>query len=236
MSDSSSSSPPGRSPAASARSTSGAAKRGGSSGPAAKVTARTRSRTARRPPPKRPCSTSPARATPRPSPRSCAPGSTGRSPWCWPEGYQALLRWRGENEITGLYAVPYDVEAEAGVTQDFPLGRWVHQQRKALRAGELGERRKTLLDAPEAGMVWEPGEEAWEAKLAVLRCYRRATGHLAPVKTPCGARARPRAWCPSVSTWPTSAGRAASARTRNGRRSVRSIWPRSTRTGTAPGR
>ncbi|MFI2241448.1 helicase associated domain-containing protein [Streptomyces chrestomyceticus] len=65
-------------------------------------------------------------------------------------------------------------------TKDFPLGRWVHQQRKALRAGELEERRKTLLDAPEAGMVWEPGEEAWEAKLAALRSYRRATGHLAP--------------------------------------------------------
>ncbi|MCX4539009.1 helicase associated domain-containing protein [Streptomyces sp. NBC_01669] len=98
----------------------------------------------------------------------------------WLEGYQALLRWRAENEITGLYAVPYDVEAEVGVTKDFPLGRWVHQQRKALRAGELEERRKTLLDAPEAGMVWEPGEEAWENKLAALRSYRRATGHLAP--------------------------------------------------------
>lgn len=98
----------------------------------------------------------------------------------WLEGYQALLRWRAENEITGVYAVPYDTETKVGVTKDFPLGRWVHQQRKALRAGELEERRKTLLDAPEAGMVWEPGEEAWEAKLAALRSYQRATGHLAP--------------------------------------------------------
>lgn len=87
----------------------------------------------------------------------------------WLEGYQALFRWRAENEITGLYAVPYDTETEVGVTKDFPLGRWVHQQRKALRAGELEERRKTLLDAPEAGMVWEPGEETWENKLAALR-------------------------------------------------------------------
>ncbi|MEV6002149.1 Helicase associated domain protein [Streptomyces griseomycini] len=98
----------------------------------------------------------------------------------WLEGYQALLRWRVENEITGLYAVPYDVEVEVGATKAFPLGRWVHQQRKALRAGELEPRRKELLDAPEAGMVWEPGEEAWETKLAVFRSYRRATGHLAP--------------------------------------------------------
>ncbi|NLU71089.1 DEAD/DEAH box helicase [Streptomyces sp. HNM0574] len=98
----------------------------------------------------------------------------------WLEGYQALLRWRAENEVTGLYAVPYDTETAVGVTGCFPLGRWVHQQRKALRAGELEERRKELLDVPEAGMVWEPGEEAWEAKLAVLRSYRRAMGHLAP--------------------------------------------------------
>ncbi|MFJ9352573.1 Helicase associated domain protein [Streptomyces sp. NPDC101237] len=98
----------------------------------------------------------------------------------WLEGYQALLRWRAQNEITGVYAVPYDVEVEVGVTKDFPLGRWVHQQRKALRAGELEDRRKVLLDAPEAGMVWEPGEEAWETKLAALRSYHRATGHLAP--------------------------------------------------------
>lgn len=98
----------------------------------------------------------------------------------WLEGYQALIRWRRENGITGLYAVPYDVEIEVGVTKGFPLGRWVHQQRKALRAGELEERRKVLLDTPEAGMVWEPGEEAWENKLAALRSYRQATGHLAP--------------------------------------------------------
>ncbi|MFG2676848.1 Helicase associated domain protein [Streptomyces sp. NPDC048445] len=98
----------------------------------------------------------------------------------WLEGYQALIRWRAENEITGVHAVPYDVEVQVGVTKDFPLGRWVHQQRKALRAGELEERRKVLLDAPEAGMVWEPGEEAWENKLAALRSYHRAMGHLAP--------------------------------------------------------
>lgn len=29
-------------------------------------------------------------------------------------------------------------------------------------------------------MVWEPGDEAWENKLAALRSYRRANGHLAP--------------------------------------------------------
>ncbi|MGW7385451.1 helicase associated domain-containing protein [Streptomyces sp. NPDC054794] len=29
-------------------------------------------------------------------------------------------------------------------------------------------------------MIWEPGEEAWENRLAVLRSYHRAHGHLAP--------------------------------------------------------
>ncbi|MFJ5273835.1 Helicase associated domain protein [Streptomyces sp. NPDC088358] len=98
----------------------------------------------------------------------------------WLEGYQALLRWRKKHHITGLHAVPYDTETEVGVTEAFPLGRWVHQQRKALRAGELDSHRKELLDTEEAGMVWEPGDEAWENKLAALRSYRRAMGHLAP--------------------------------------------------------
>lgn len=96
----------------------------------------------------------------------------------WLEGYQALVRWRTENGITGLYAVPYDTETEAGTTKAFPLGRWVHQQRRAQRAGELDPHRKELLD--DAGMVWEPGDEVWENKLAAFRAYRRATGHLAP--------------------------------------------------------
>ncbi|MFD3729695.1 Helicase associated domain protein, partial [Streptomyces sp. NPDC058671] len=98
----------------------------------------------------------------------------------WLEGYQALIRWRTENGITGLHAVAYDVETVVGTTKAFPLGRWVHQQRKALRAGELDPHRKNLLDDAEAGMVWEPGDEAWETKLATLRSYHRATGHLAP--------------------------------------------------------
>ncbi|MFG2869526.1 Helicase associated domain protein [Streptomyces sp. NPDC048338] len=96
----------------------------------------------------------------------------------WLEGYQALLRWRQDHHITGLHAVPYDIETKVGVTKAFPLGRWLHQQRKARRAGELDDHRTKLLD--DAGMVWEPGEEAWETKLAALRSYRRATGHLAP--------------------------------------------------------
>jgi superfamily II DNA or RNA helicase len=96
----------------------------------------------------------------------------------WLEGYQALLRWRAENEVSGLYAIPYDTETRAGTTSTFPLGRWMHQQRRAHRTDELDPHRKELLD--EAGTVWEPGDEAWETKLAALRSYHRAHGHMAP--------------------------------------------------------
>ncbi|MFD8622076.1 helicase associated domain-containing protein [Streptomyces sp. NPDC059513] len=96
------------------------------------------------------------------------------------EGYQALIRWRADNEITGVHAVPYETEVEVGATKAFPLGRRVHQQRKALRAGELDPHRKELLDVPEAGMVWEPGEEAWENKASVPRTYRQETGRHSP--------------------------------------------------------
>ncbi|MFJ8390544.1 Helicase associated domain protein [Streptomyces sp. NPDC094438] len=96
----------------------------------------------------------------------------------WLEGYQALRRWRAESNITGLCAVPYTAETRAGATTTYPLGRWIHQQRKALRAGLLEDHRKKQLD--DEGMVWEPGEEAWETKLRALATYRHAHGHLAP--------------------------------------------------------
>ncbi|MCF3137446.1 DEAD/DEAH box helicase [Streptomyces olivochromogenes] len=96
----------------------------------------------------------------------------------WLQGYQALHRWRRRHHITGLHAVPYETEVQVGVTKTFPLGRWVHEQRKALRTGALGSHRRELLDAE--GMVWEPGQEAWENRLAVLRSYHHAHGHLAP--------------------------------------------------------
>ncbi len=154
----------------------------------------------------------------------------------WLEGYQVLIRWRKENDITGLYAVPYDTETEVGVTKDFPLGRWVHQQRKALRAGELEDRRKTLLDTPEAGMVWEPGEKAWEAKLAVLRSFRRATGHLAPRQDAMWGESEADGLVPIGQHLANLRRKAGWARIRSGRRGVRSSWRRSMRTGTAPGR
>ncbi|MEU5930779.1 Helicase associated domain protein [Streptomyces antimycoticus] len=95
----------------------------------------------------------------------------------WLEGHQARRRWREENGITGFHPTPYDAETAVGGGR-FPVGRWEAQQRRAARAGDLDAWRRELLD--EEGMVWEPGEEAWEAKLALFRSYWRAHGHLAP--------------------------------------------------------
>ncbi|MBL1120495.1 DEAD/DEAH box helicase family protein [Streptomyces sp. 110] len=95
----------------------------------------------------------------------------------WLEGHQARRRWREENTITGLHATPYDAETAIGGGR-FPVGRWEAQQRRTARAGDLDAWRRELLN--EDGMVWEPGEEAWETKLALFRSYWHAHGHLAP--------------------------------------------------------
>ncbi|MFD7163702.1 DEAD/DEAH box helicase [Streptomyces violascens] len=95
----------------------------------------------------------------------------------WLEGLNALRTWRAEHHITGLYSVPYDAETQVGYTT-YPIGRWVAQQRRTYRAGDLDPHRIKQLEAE--GMVWEPGDEAWETKLAALRSYRHAHGHLAP--------------------------------------------------------
>ncbi|MFJ1998041.1 helicase associated domain-containing protein [Streptomyces asiaticus] len=97
----------------------------------------------------------------------------------WLEGHQTRRRWREENALTGLHATPYDAETAVGESRGrFPVGRWEAQQRRAARVGDLDTWRRELLD--EEGIVWEPGEEAWQAKLALFRSYRRAHGHLAP--------------------------------------------------------
>ncbi|CAM5542437.1 helicase [Streptomyces badius] len=181
MSAWSSSWPLARSRAGSARSTSGGTKTARSSGPAAKVTARTRSTTTTpRPPPKPRSSTSPPRATPPRSRPSCAPGCTGRSRWC---GWRATRPCCGGGRRTrSPGSTPFRTTSRSrwGSRRTSRLAAGCISSARRCGPGELEERRKVLLDAPEAGMVWEPGEEAWENKLAALRSYRRATGRLAP--------------------------------------------------------
>ncbi len=94
--------------------------------------------------------------------------------------------------MSGLHAVPYDAETQVGVTKAFPLGRWMHQQRKARRTGDLDRHRIDLLDQPEAGMVWEPGNEAWENKLKTRRPPVVPARHRAPRPAAGRRRERPR--------------------------------------------
>ncbi|MFF4985469.1 Helicase associated domain protein [Streptomyces sp. NPDC001046] len=59
----------------------------------------------------------------------------------------------------------------------FPLGRWLSDQRRAMRAGGLASERAEDLEA--LGIVWEPGDEAWEENLAAARAYFDVYGTLA---------------------------------------------------------
>ncbi|MFF2217466.1 lipase family protein [Streptomyces antibioticus] len=91
-----------------------------------------------------------------------------------------LLRWRAENEITGVYTVPYDMEVEVGATKAFPLGQWVHQQRKACGPGSwrTGARTSPTHRRPR----WSESPVRRRGKPSSPRCgsYRQATEHLAP--------------------------------------------------------
>ncbi|GAA3802162.1 hypothetical protein GCM10023083_41530 [Streptomyces phyllanthi] len=148
------------------------------------------------------------------------------------EGYQALRRWRQENGMAGLYAVPYDTETEASVTKAFPLGRWVHQQRRVYRAGELDDTARPCSTRPGwcGSPATKPGSRSWRY------CGRTAARTVTspPGATPYGA-APTANWSRSGSTWPTSAAPTASARTPNAPQPAQCSWPRSTPTGTAPG-
>jgi hypothetical protein len=59
----------------------------------------------------------------------------------------------------------------------FPLGRWLSDQRRAMRAGTMPSGRAEDLEA--LGIVWEPGDEAWEENLGAARAYFDAYSTLA---------------------------------------------------------
>lgn len=156
----------------------------------------------------------------------------------WLEGYQALIRWRKENHITGLYAVPYDTETTVGVTKDFPSGDGSTSSAKPC------ERASWRTGARSCSTPRRPGCYGNRARKPGRPSSPRSGPTGGPpdtsrrVRTRYGAKAKPKAWYPSDSTWPTSAGKAprtAWAKTRNGPLYARASWRRSTRTGTARG-
>jgi hypothetical protein len=99
----------------------------------------------------------------------------------WKAGHRAAVAFW---QLGGHLSVPYNhVEGgPAGVSATwqgggFPLGRWLSDQRRAMRAEALASERAKDLD--ELGIVWEPADEAWEENPGAARAYFDAYGTLA---------------------------------------------------------
>ncbi|GIJ08409.1 Helicase associated domain protein [Micromonospora andamanensis] len=89
------------------------------------------------------------------------------SPW-W-EGYGVATRYHAIHDHLHV-AVDH-------VTDDgYPLGRWIHAQRKTRRAGHLPPERVQALDT--LGMLWDPRATRWETGAIHAAAYRAHHGHL----------------------------------------------------------
>lgn len=89
------------------------------------------------------------------------------SPW-W-EGYGAAVRYHGAHKHLH---VPIDHITDDG----YPLGQWIHLQRKTCRAGHLDPQRMQALDT--LGMLWDPRATRWEKGAIHAGTYRARHGHL----------------------------------------------------------
>ncbi|EHM25925.1 helicase [Streptomyces sp. W007] len=87
----------------------------------------------------------------------------------WRAGHRAAVAYR---EREGDLAVPYN-HVEGG----FPLGRWLSDQRRAMRAGTMLSGRAEDLEALD--VVWDPADAAWEENLGAAKAYFAAYGTLA---------------------------------------------------------
>jgi superfamily II DNA or RNA helicase len=89
------------------------------------------------------------------------------SPW-W-EGYGAATAYHAAH---GHLGIAVDHRTDTG----YPLGRWLHHQRKARRSGVLTTARIAALDS--LGMLWDPRGTRWQAGLAHAIAFREREGHL----------------------------------------------------------
>ncbi|WP_327007580.1 helicase associated domain-containing protein [Dactylosporangium sp. NBC_01737] len=89
------------------------------------------------------------------------------SPW-W-EGYGAATAFHATNGHL-------DVLVEHTTATGYPLGRWLHHQRKARRCGVLTAARIDALDS--LHMQWDPRDARWHIGLAHATAHRRREGHL----------------------------------------------------------
>ncbi len=160
----------------------------------------------------------------------------------WLEGYQALIRWRAENEITGLYAVPYDTETTPRRQWASPrTSRWAGGCTSSARhCGRVSWSRAARSCSTCRRPEWCGSPARKPGRASSPRCAPTTgpRGTSPRVRTRSGTIRPATGLCRSGSTWPTSgakARRTAWARTRSGRSSVRRSSPRSTPTGTVRG-
>ncbi|MEI7030807.1 DEAD/DEAH box helicase [Streptomyces pratensis] len=94
----------------------------------------------------------------------------------WRAGHRAAVAYR---EREGDLAVPYNwVEGGDGRGEGgFPLGRWLSDQRRTMRAGTMLPERAEDLEALD--LVWDPADAAWEENLGAAKAYFAAYGTLA---------------------------------------------------------
>ncbi|MFF3620778.1 helicase associated domain-containing protein [Streptomyces sp. NPDC002467] len=90
----------------------------------------------------------------------------------WRRGVEAALRYR---EREGDLQVPYD-----HTEGPYPLGRWLSDQRRTFRAGQMTGERAAELE--ELGIVWDTADAAFETNLAAARAYHRLHGTLAAAR------------------------------------------------------
>lgn len=87
----------------------------------------------------------------------------------WRRGIEAAFRYR---EREGDLAVPYGHTEGA-----YPLGRWLSDQRRMFRAGQMTGERAAELEG--LGIVWDTADAAFEENLAAARAYYELHGTLA---------------------------------------------------------
>ncbi|MFD8940249.1 Helicase associated domain protein [Streptomyces sp. NPDC059578] len=89
----------------------------------------------------------------------------------WQAGYRAAQAYARRE---GHLSVPWGhTEGENA----YPLGRWLSDQRRELRAGRIPGGRAGDLDA--LGMVWDPTDAVWHENLEAARAWHATYGTLA---------------------------------------------------------
>ncbi len=159
--------------------------------------------------------------TRRPSRPSSAPGCTGLNPW---SGSRATKSSSAGGRSTTSPASTPSRATRRSKSASRRISRWAGGSTSSKRP--CGQVNWMTGATP----CWTPRRPTWSGNRAKKpgrtsspRCAPTGgppdTSH--PARTPCGAKAR--RWYRSGSTWPTCGGRAASGRTRSGRRSAQQL-------------